>query len=205
MGKDNMDGYLRDYFDFKEDNHLKQSINYIYNMPTVPFDMYIPHDSFSLNEVMYNTGNVVEDVYNSIMYRYQVETSSGVISSEASLAFSFVYQFPNNLMPNQFFYGSMMSTILEQPGFRERTMFIRSDVLHNRILFIVSNLTNNAQDLKEYHDCYDSNIKYTKKSILFTKHPDTLFESLDRALTAKYLEYKNSLITNYYIKKVKDK
>lgn len=193
------------YFAIEDDSILLESLINLMNIPFIHQDRIVfnnvnpkitGYDCY--NMPMYN--NIPMDVKEAIMNR---DSLTRKYLSNKIIAFCFEYVFPYAAY-DMSIYNNSINDILTSKGFKDRIMIIRTDITNNRILFIVSNITENTYALDRYMENYETSgkeKKYKGSEILFTKRADTMYNTLDNKLYNTLQEYKEGV--QIFIKKNK--
>lgn len=187
------------YFAIEDEKILLESlINLMNNIP------FIPHDRIvfkNINPIItgydcYNNpiyDNIIMDVKNAIM---NTDSLTRGYLNNTIIAFCFEYVLPQAAYDISI-YDNSINDIMNSIGFKDRIMLIRTDIINNRILFIVSNIIEDSQVIDKYIDNYNAfnshKRKYKGSDILFSKRADTMYNILDNKLCDTLQEYSKNV------------
>ena len=185
------------YFAIEDDYILSESLKSIMSIPFLNQDIIavnktnlsiVDYDEFGNPKYDYSS-----DIFNTIMTRDSL--TRGYLNNKI-LAFCFEYILPNCFTYDLSIYFNMIDAIKNCVNFRDRTMLIRSDIVNNRVLFIVSNVIEDFDSLEKYKRLYNQcNLKqYKGLDILFTRHPEISYNTLESELNSILYCYIDSVL-----------
>ena len=200
--KEDRTGYTKEYFGIETLEVLRNSLDIMVN--SIPYCVYDTISTFNIQTTTYTDEmgivrpNIVNDYYNAVVTRDNL--TSGYLSNTI-LAFCFAYYLPENILFSDNVFGNIIHTISTFPSFCNRALLIRTDMNNNRILFMVSNLTENENDLEKYKNMYEMGIakKYKGPDIELSKRGNYHFSRLETSIINNYNKDMNK---NIFISKM---
>ena len=183
--------YTKKYFAIETFDILEASLN---TMHSIPFSKYDFVTTNMVNSIPDENGqlHLKEDFCNTIKTRDDL--TRGYLSN-VIIAFCFECVLPTYLFNFQI-YNDIIKTITSSLGFKSRAMIIRTDIANHRIMFIVSNVTEDNSAHEKYKLSFENQQRelYIGEDILLTKHGNVAFETLSNKIMFVMQAYINNLI-----------